>query len=299
MGSRGRQEIGFDMIKSAIYGGVDVTNAVRSKVKNNKLSIRACNSVFGDTSPGVIKYLSIELDNGNIIKAKEGDMINYPEVVNDKLGIFYSNNINPETSKTIISSLKQLEKVSEGVADIYTCMWRSEPENPFREYIAWTQTYSHLNQLLQIMQLLYSAREIHDYEYVSFLEHDVMYGDGYFDFPEFKKGVVMTNMNYMGVNEFGFQPLGQKDEPFHQMTMHFDDAINHCENILCNALIKNSGLIEPQDMERKQWESNNPSIHVNHGHHFTSHYNVYRKDSYFHQHPYWGSHDSFKTLFSK
>ncbi len=299
MGSRGRQEIGFDMIKSAIYGGVDVTNAVRSKVKNNKLSIRACNSVFGDTSPGVIKYLSIELDNGNIIKAKEGDMINYPEVVNDKLGIFYSNNINPETSKTIISSLKQLEKVSEGVADIYTCMWRSEPENPFREYIAWTQTYSHLNQLLQIMQLLYSAREIHDYEYVSFLEHDVMYGDGYFDFPKFKKGVVMTNMNYMGVNEFGFQPLGQKDEPFHQMTMHFDDAINHCENILCNALIKNSGLIEPQDMERKQWESNNPSIHVNHGHHFTSHYNVYRKDSYFHQHAYWGSHDSFKTLFSK
>jgi len=287
------------MIKSAIYGGVDVTNAVRSKVKNNKLYIRACNSVFGDTSPGVIKYLSIELDNGNIIKAKEGDMINYPEVVNDKLGIFYSNNINPETSKTIISSLKQLEKVSEGVADIYTCMWRSEPENTFREYIAWTQTYSHLNQLLQIMQLLYSAREIHDYEYVSFLEHDVMYGDGYFDFPEFKKGVVMTNMNYMGVNEFGFQPLGQKDEPFHQMTMHFDDAINHCENILCNALIKNSGLIEPQDMERKQWESNNPSIHVNHGHHFTSHYNVYRKDSYFHQHPYWGSHDSFKTLFSK
>ena len=222
-----------------------------------------------------------------------------PEVVNDRLGIFYSNNINTETDKTIISSLKQLEKVSEGKADIYTCMWRSEPENPFREYIAWTQTCSHLNQLLQIMQLLFTAREVHDYKYVSFLEHDVMYGDGYFDFPEFKKGVIMTNMNYMGVNEFGFQPLVQRDEPFHQITMHFGDAIHHCESILCNALIKNSGLIEPQDMERKQWESVNPSIHVNHGHHFTSHYNVYSKSSYFHEHPYWGSHDNFKTLFNK
>lgn len=299
MDSGSRQEISFDMIKSAIYGGVDVTNIVRSKIKNNKLFVRACNSIFGDTNPGVVKYLSIELDNGDTIEVKEGNIINYPEVVNDRLGIFYSNNINPKTNDTIIRSLKQLEKVSEGKADIYTCMWRSEPKNPFREYIAWTQTYSHLNQLLQIMQLLYSAREVHDYKYVSFLEHDVMYGDGYFNFPEFKKGIVMTNMNYIGVNEFGFQPLGQKDEPFHQMTMHFDDAINHCENILCNALIKNSGLIEPQDMERKQWESINPSIHVNHGHHFTSHYNVYSKKAYFDEHPYWGSHDNFKTLFSK
>jgi len=286
-------------IIKATYGDLDVTEIVKSKIIGNKLLIRACNSIFGDPNVNTVKYLIIEIEGSRTMSVKEGSILVYPEIINDRLGIFYSNNITPETSKTIVSSLKQLEKVSEGKADIYTCMWRSEPENPFMEYIAWTQTFSHLNQLLQIMQLLYTAREAHDYKYVSFLEHDVMYGDGYFDFPEFKKGVVMTNMNYMGVNEFGFQPLGQKDEPFHQMTMHFDDAINHCENILCNALIRNSGLIEPQDMERKQWESKNPSIHVNHGHHFTSHYNVYRKDSYFHQHTYWGSHDSFKALFNK
>lgn len=286
-------------ISKALYGSVDVTEIVRSKIKNGKLLIRACNSIFGDTNPGVIKYLSIELEDGSFIQAKEGNIINYPKADNERLGIFYSNNTNPETNKTIISSLKQLEKISEGKADIYTCMWLSEPENIFREYIAWTQTCSHLNQLLQIMQLLYTAREVNDYKYVSFLEHDVMYGDGYFDFPEFPKGTIMTNMNYMGVNELGFQPLGQRDEPFHQMTMRFDDAINHCEQILCNALIRNSGLIEPQNMDRKQWESVNPSIHVNHGHHFTSHYNVYSKSSYFHEHPYWGSHDNFKTLFNK
>ena len=286
-------------IIKATYGDLDVTEIVKSKIIGNKLLIRACNSIFGDPNVNTVKYLIIEIEGSKTMSVKEGGILVYPEIINERLGIFYSNNINPKTNDTIIRSLKQLEKVSEGKADIYTCMWRSEPENPFMEYIAWTQTFSHLNQLLQIMQLLYSARETHDYKYVSFLEHDVMYGDGYFDFPEFKKGAVMTNMNYIGVNEFGFQPLGQKDEPFHQMTMHFDDAINHCENILCNALIRNSGLIEPQDMERKQWESKNPSIHVNHRHHFTSHYNIYSKKDYFNEHPYWGSHDKFKALFSK
>ena len=286
-------------IVKATYGGTDVTEVVKSKVKGGKLLIRACNSIFGDTAPNNVKYLIIEFENGETESVKEGNIIAYPKTLNDRLGIFYSNNINPKTNDTIIKSLKQLEIVSEGKADIYTCMWRSEPENPFKEYIAWTQTFSHLNQLLQIMQLLYVAREVHDYKYVSFLEHDVMYGEGYFDYPEFKSGTIMTNMNYMGVNEFGFQPLGQRDEPFHQMTMRFEDAINHCENILANALIRNSGLIEPQDMERKQWESKNPSIHVNHGHHFTSHYNVYRKDSYFHEHNYWGIHEDFKCLFNK
>ena len=286
-------------IIKATYGDLDVTEIVKSKIIGNKLLIRACNSIFGDPNVNTVKYLIIEIEGSRTMSVKEGSILVYPEIINDRLGIFYSNNIAPETSKTIVSSLKQLEKVSEGKADIYTCMWRSEPENPFMEYIAWTQTFSHLNQLLQIMQLLYTAREAHDYKYVSFLEHDVMYGEGYFNYPEFKSGTIMTNMNYIGVNEFGFQPLGQRDEPFHQMTMRFEDAINHCENILANALIRNSGLIEPQDMERNQWESKNPSIHVNHGHHFTSHYNVYRKDSYFHEHPYWGSHDNFKTLFSK
>jgi len=168
-------------------------------------------------------------------------------------------------------------------------MWQHEPQNPFPEFIAWTHTSSHLNQLLQVMQLLYQAKEIGKYEYVSFLEHDVLYPEGYFDFPDFEEGIVITNMNYMGINADGFQPLGQRDEPFHQMTMRFEEAIKHCESILANALIRNAGLIEPQNIIRKQWECINPAIHVNHGKHFTSHFSIYRKDI-FNTHEYWGEH---------
>jgi hypothetical protein len=231
---------------------------------------------------------------------KEFPLINIcviPKTKNDRLGIFYSNNVNPQTQPTIKRVLKQLEKASDGVADIYTCMWRAQEGNPFKEYIAWTQTLSHLNQLLQIMQLLYTAREVHPYKYVSFLEHDVLYAEGYFEFPDFERGEILTNMNYIGMNTEGFQPLGQRDEPFHQMTMRFEDAIEHCERILSNALITNSGLIEPQDMVRKQWESTYSNIHVNHGHHFTSHYNVFRRDSYFNPAPYWGNHNDWKDVF--
>ena len=287
-------------IISATYGGVDVKSIVESKIKSDALVLRSSNSVFGDTSVGHIKYLQIEAELGGEIyreNIKEGGICVIPKAKTDRLGIFYSNNVNPQTQPTIKRVLKQLQKASDGVADIYTCMWRGQEGNPFKEYIAWTQTLSHLNQLLQIMQLLYTAREVHQYKYVSFLEHDVLYAEGYFEFPDFERGEILTNMNYIGMNTEGFQPLGQRDEPFHQMTMRFEDAIEHCERILSNALITNSGMIEPQDMVRKQWESTYSNIHVNHGHHFTSHYNVFRRDAYFNPAPYWGNHNDWKDVF--
>jgi hypothetical protein len=281
-------------IIKATYGGVDCTDIIQSKVNNDKLIIRSNNDIVGDTQPGVVKYLDIEIDHeGNISnhKIKEHNLFVFPKSLSNKLGIFYSNNNTPSIYPAIRASLKSIEKAAAGKADILTCMWQHEPENPFPEFIAWTHTSSHLNQLLQVMQLLYQAKEIHNYEYVSFLEHDVLYPEGYFDFPDFEEGCVMTNMNYMGINSSGFQPLGQKDEPFHQMTMRFDEAIKHCESILSNALIRNAGLIEPQNNIRKQWNCINPAIHINHGKHFTSHFNVYTKDIYDVQ-EYWGHHSN-------
>ena len=289
-------------IISATYGGTDVKDIVESKIKGDALVLRSSNANFGDTLVGVKKTLKIEGELNGVTfneEVEEGGLFQYPKSENDRLGIFYSNNVKAETNPTIIESLKQIKRASEGIADIQTCMWRNEPQNPFIEHIAWTQTQSHLNQLLQIMQLLYSAREVKQYEYVSFLEHDVLYGEGYFDYPQFEGGKVLTNMNYMGICGDGYQPLGQRDEPFHQMTMRFDDAILHCQDILSNALITNSGMIEPQTLERIQWESTNPSIHINHRHHFTSHYNVYRKDAMFSEHPYWGKHSEWLYLFGK
>jgi hypothetical protein len=288
------------LIIKALYGNKDCTQQIKSKIVNDKLIVRSCNDIIGDTLPGVIKYLEVDIEHKNKIyneKIKEGELLVFPKSKNNKLGIFYSNNHVSQTYPTIKKSLDTIKIASEGKADILTCMWNHEPDNPFPEFISWVKISSHLNQLLQIMHLLYQAREINNYNYVSFLEHDVLYPEGYFDYPEINDGEVLTNMNYMGICRSGWQSLGQLDQPFHQMTMKFSEAIKHCESILSNALIRNSGLIEPQNIIRKTWNCINPSVHVNHGYHFTSHFNVYRKDDIFHEHSYWGIFENYKYLF--
>jgi hypothetical protein len=250
--------------------------------------------------PGVVKYLEIEGElGGNLFSesVREGTLLTLPRTKHNKLGIFYSNNNNPSIWPAIYKSLDTIKTAADGKADIVSCMWNPMPDNPFHQISSWYQSQSHLNQLLQIMQCLYSAKEMHDYEYVSFLEHDVMYPEGYFDFNDFESGKVLTNMNYGGINKDGWQHRGQSDEPFHQMTMRFDDAIKHCESILPNALRTNSGMIETQTMRRTQWEAPNQSIHINHGVHFTSHNSIYRKDNLYTEHPYWGNHSDYLHLF--
>ena len=286
-------------IIKATYGNADCTEQLQSKVKNNALVIRATNDIVGDPSPGNVKELIVDMEiDGNTFthSVKEHQLFVYPKTKKDRLGIFYSNNNNPVIYPAIRASLESIRVAAEEKADIYTCMWYPEHSNPFTEYIAWTKISSHLNQLLQVMQLLYNARQVNNYTYVSFLEHDVLYPEGYFDYPEFDTGEVWTNMNYIGMNKEGYQPQGARHEPFHQMTMRFDDAIKHCESIFENALITNSGLMEQQN-NRHQWECVNPAIHINHGYHFTSHNSIYLKEGIYQDHSYWGSFEKWKHLF--
>jgi hypothetical protein len=210
---------------------------------------------------------------------------------------FYSNNNNHEIWPAIYKSLDTIKEASEGVADIVVCTWEPMPNIPFYQINSWYKSQSHLNQLLQIMQCLYKAKTMGNYDYVSFLEHDVMYPIGYFDFPDFASGEVLTNMNYGGVCISGWQKRKQNDEPFHQMTMRLDDAIEHCLTILPNALVTNSGMIETQKLTRTQWNCENEAVHINHGVHFTSHNSIYDKDNLTEIHPYWGEHDKYKNLF--
>ena len=287
-------------ITKATYGGVDCTDLIQSKIKGDRLILRADNNLIGDTMVGVVKYLQIEGKyEGELFSSttREGDLLTLPKTQHNRLGIFYSNNNNNSIFPAIHKSLDTIKTASEGKADIVTCMWHPMPDNPFHQITSWYQSQSHLNQLLQIMQCLYSAKEMNDYEYVSFLEHDVMYAEGHFDYDDFESGQVLTNMNYGGINRDGWQHRGQSDEPFHQMTMRFDDAIKHCEYILPNALRTNSGMIETQKLKRIQWESPNQSIHINHGVHFTSHNSIYRKDNLYTEHPYWGNHSEYLHLF--
>lgn len=279
----------MEIIK-ATYGGVDVTDIVRSHVKNGELRIKASNDVFGDTAPGMYKYLEV-VYNGGSKKLPEGSFLTLPHSKTNKLGIYYTNN---NVDKTVQAAALNLQRFS-GIADILTCVWKPIPGNPFYEVQAMTKSSSHLNIVIQILQLLYIARSSGNYKYVSFLEHDVMYPDGYFDFPDFDSGI-MTNMNYIGICEQGFQMRTANHEPLHQMTMIFHEAIAHFEELLKEAIEKGGVLVEP-DPGRKQWMCKNPAIHVNHGKHFTSHFSIYSKTTS-PSNPYWGSaEDLIKKVF--
>jgi hypothetical protein len=281
-------------IINATYGDKDILNVISSKINGDKLLLKVSNDIIGDPQPGTLKYLEIEYEhNGEILKEsyKEGTICSIPKTKHNRLGIFYSNNHNSTIFPTIEKSLKSIQKASEGKADILTCMWFPFQNNPFSELISWYQQSSHLNQVLQILQLLHTAKEIGGYDYVSFLEHDCLYGEGYFDYEDFEEGMILANMNYIGVNKTGWQPLKQFDKPTSQLTMRFNDAIKHFESILPNALVRNSGLLEPQ-IPMVDWQAPNPSVHVNHGYHFTSHYSIYGNGDT-DTHPYWGDYTEY------
>jgi hypothetical protein len=267
-------------IKKATYGGKDVTSIVKSKIHNDQLTLYVGNQTFGDPAPGTFKKLVLNI-NGTVRSFNENTYLSLPETNKKKLGIWYSNN---NVDKTVRESVLNLQRFKD-VADILTCVWRPIPGNPFYQGIAMTQSSNHLNIIIQILQLLYTGRELGNYEYVSFLEHDVLYPDGYFDFPDFEGGV-LTNMNYIGICNEGFQVKTANHEPLHQMTMRFTDAIQHFENLMKEAIRMGGVLVEP-DVKRKQWNCDNPAIHINHGKHFTSHFSIYSKETTDHN-PYWG-----------
>lgn len=286
-------------IIKATYGGVDITSIIQARVKNNQLSITANNNIIGDPTVGVLKFLEVTAEiNGEFVTeiAKENTIMVLPKTKTDRLGIFYSNNINESIYPAISASLDSIHVAAKGQADVITCMWRAHPNNPFREYIAWTNTASFLNMVLQILQLLHIAQETNKYRYVSFLEHDVLYAPGYFNYPDFDQGII-ANMNYIGMNRSGFQQRKQHDKPLHQLTMLFDDALAHFTKLLPLALVHNSGLLEPQ-LPMTVWNSALPSVHINHGSHFTSHYSIYSTTDISPTHPYWGDHSKYLHLFS-
>lgn len=286
-------------ILKATYGGIDVTKNLNSRIVNNSIYVKSSNYLCGDPQVGTVKYLEVDaILNGESVRKKivEGDILYLTEnKTTDRLGIFYADNNDERVRSTVIRSLEQIKKSSHNKADILTNLWQHEPNNPFFEFISWTKTRSHLNQVLQILELLFFAKQIHDYKYVSFLESDVLYPEGYFDYPEFKEDVI-CNMNYVGLCKSGFQERKQHDKPQSQLTMQFDKAIEHFMSILPNALVNNAGLVEPQN-QIGTWECKNTSLHVNHGRHFTSHYSIYSTTKKYEEDKYWGNYKQYVYLF--
>lgn len=281
------------MVTSATYGGKDCTQQIKSHIKNGELKIWVNNNIIGDPQPGVLKKLLVTLESGEQLSFNEHELAVYPKSVKTRLGIFYSNNDHPAKDPTISLSLKYIKEIPN--IDVVTCVWNRIKDNPFTELIAHHKVSSHLGQILQILQCLYFAQQVKEYEYVSFFEHDVLYPSNYCKFPDFNRGEILVNMNYGGLCKNGWQQRNQNDQPMHQMTMHFQDAIDHFISILPNALKTNSGCVE-SNQKRIEWNCPNQAIHVNHGYHFTSHNSIYSKQTT-PNHEYWGNNELYSKLF--
>lgn len=279
------------MIKiiSAEYGGKDVTSILKNKISDDRLLLGVNNGTFGgDPKPGIIKHLTVMYDEEGekkIISVTEGEILILPFTRSSKLGIFYTNNrINPAVLKSSLESIKKASLKS-GV-DIITSVWEHIPDNPFFEINCNVRTGNHFNIAYQICQLLLTAQSSKVYETVSFLEHDVLYGEDYFDF-DMPDGNVVCNHNYMGICKHGWQNKGQGDEPLHQLTLKFDYAFDHFRNVLMESIVRGVNLEPLHSPAYLRRQSVQPSVHINHGNHFTSHYNIYQK-KYYEDQPYWG-----------
>lgn len=281
-------------ILKATYGSgdcvLDVTERLQGLVKNGRLSIVVSNSLFTDPCPGKVKTLhfAYELPGSSQFYSQEttenGTVI-APLLGDNRIGIFYTNNTVPP--KYLDRVLRQLEKAASDV-DIITCPWHPIEGSPFPELPWFYHVSHHLTMTLQILNLLYKAEELGDYKYVFFLEHDVLYPEGYFEIEPFSEDVLETT-NYIGLCEEGFQPVHPSFQPLHQLAMRLPVAIEHFTSCIRASLGDPNFSLEPQGRTWAKRESAAPAVHINHGRHFTSYSSFFSKDEVEKTHPYWGS----------
>ena len=120
-------------IVKATYGPKDVTEYVQNFFKNEKINIYVSNDIFGDTNHGVLKNLIVELDDGSILETNENEFLIYPEILSERIGIFYTNNNDKRKEKALYASLESLKIASKKTNNIITCVWNGIPKNPFFE----------------------------------------------------------------------------------------------------------------------------------------------------------------------
>lgn len=285
-------ETGMKVIE-AIWGAgdcqKDVTERVQSLVSGGRLIFTASTETLSEPCVNRIKSLKLTYrlagsETEYSKDVREGDLVVEPVTGTKSAGIFYTNL--SVHRKYLDRVLAQLAKSSDRV-DIITCPWKPIKGNPFPE-IPWQYHISrHLTINLQILKLLYIAREADRYEYVFFLEHDVLYPEGYFDIEPFDTDV-LSNTNYIGLSEEGFQLKHPAHEPLHQLAMRLPAAIEHFESTLSKAMIHGSIVLEPNGRSWQKRQSSVPAVHINHGKHFTSHFSIYSDKVVAKSHPYWG-----------
>jgi hypothetical protein len=278
----------------ATYGrdddGIDVTPRLQSLVENNRLSFTVSYKLFGDPVPGRSKTLRFEYelpgDEGrHVYEAHDDRIVVIPNTRTKNIGIFYTAQIiDQKYFRRVLDQLALADNV-----DIITCSWQPIEDNPFPE-LGWPyHTRLHLTLVLQILKLLHHARELGPYEYVFFLEDDVLYPESYFDIEPFDEDAVL-NTNYIGLFAKGFQRATlHRQQPLHQVVMKLPAAIDHFTSRLAQALTVGVVEVEPYERPWATRASLHPAVHINHGRNFTSHFNIYSKEDIWPDDPYWGN----------
>lgn len=220
------------------------------------------------------------------------------------LGIFYSNNAaDPKIMRSSLRSLEAAVAASKGIGEVRTCCWAPIEGNPFKESPAIFRLGVHLSISMQILKVMYEAIEAKEtWDAVAYLEQDVLYPEWYFRWigklleqnPQ-AEGVI--NLNYIGMRRFGFVRVNQRDEPMHQFSQRWDSALQHQEMVVRTCIRLGARCVEPDDKSKfvkiPYDENIQPSVHINHDKHFTSHNNIYSKEPWVEVHPYWGDFRQF------
>ena len=292
----------------------DVTDIVQQIVRTNQL-LRVSNQAMNvDPAKGQAKELVIYYTNYSPLNKEtitttksfiheeilqEFSFIYLPEIKTNRLGIPYTNATEDPQLHCLKSVLQELEKLQD--LFIITSVWQSVPTNTFLEIQSPYKVLSNQNIAFQILQLLGIARNLHNFKYVSFLEHDVLYSQSHFDFQDFDEEYIV-NENHIGMEREGFTSKGLSPTPLFAQTLQFNFALEHFSQQVLNYIThpeKNYEDIgnEPNLAPHLKYSSKDPIIHVNHGAHFTSHFETYPKDNLHQVEPYWGSFEMMKEIF--
>jgi hypothetical protein len=277
----------------ATYGDgtdvVDVTERLQRLVNNGYLFLWVSNDLFGDPCVNRVKTLRLvyevpESDATYYHEVEEHNPLLLPDTGTSKIGILYTNNSIP--SKYLNRVLGQLKKAS-GDVDIITCPWRPIEGNPFPELAWFYHVPSYLTLTLQILKLLVTAQELGRYEYVFFLEHDVLYPEDHFDIEPSSEDV-LWNTNYIGLCAEGFQTLPPDLHSLFLVTMRLPAAIDHFTSSIRRLLTGSFISIEPHGPWASR-ESPEPVVHINHGNHLSGYFDRFSNAGSAKSHPYWGS----------
>ena len=290
------------MIRIAYYGTenkkINVTDRILQDAKLKK-TIIVNNSYFGiDPCPDALKKLFITLENDKVHLYNENSLcclefLNEDVSKKDRIGIFYTNNnINKLIIDKSLESIKNASEFSKNVI-IIVCPQIPYQQKYFLEVESLFKSYNHANIASQIVQALSIVKNYTNFKYVSFLEHDVLYPENYFAYENFNVDCIY-NDNYIGLCKDGFQIKVQNDRPLHQITMNYSYAINYFEQLVLTYLRGEFKLLEPQDVCK--YTNSLPSVHINHGKHFTSHFNTYSK-KLIKSNDYWGDSIKYTSLF--